>query len=178
MFTNKNDWWQRPIISDDNLFSEKMEDLPKRPEEETLLCVSIETYLNTGNFYAVRSAVPCDGKVECKDGIDEIACKSPFWLLPVILLVAIFLLCCSQFAFFYKYIREEIDKISGSLHSKCQLPLQNVQCKSQKHIYIAMLLEEGAVEDIKIMMKNEIEAHTNEGKALCCFKVTIISVRL
>ena len=119
----------------------------------------------------IRWATPCDGNVECLDGRDENSCESPVWLLPVILFVAIIFLLCSQFAFFYKYIRKEVKEITENTKSKCQQPLQSIHYKQQKHIYIAMLLDQEEVETIKTLLDKEIKTHGNEGKVLCCFKV-------
>ena len=143
----------------------------KRPEESTKYCVSIGYRYNTV-YYSARWATPCDGEVECFDGRDEQGCESPVWLLPAVLLVAIFLLLCSQFCFFYKYIRKELTR---NTNEKCQQPLKLISCKQQKHIYIAMLLDQQDQEGIESLLNKEIENHRNDGKALCCFKVEFAS---
>ena len=93
--------------------------------------------------------------------------------MPVILLGAIVFLLCSQFGFLYKCVRTEVDKITRKTSSKCQQPLQSIDWKPQKHIYIAMLLDQEDQEGIKKLMSKEIEMHRNEGKAICCFKVNL-----
>lgn len=120
-------------------------------------------------------ATPCDGKVECFDERDEKSCESPIWLVPAILLVAMLFLLCSQFVFLFRYILKEIKEMTRNTNSKCQQPLQSIHCKSQKHIYIAMLLDQEDQEGIETLMNNEIETHRNEGKVLCCFKVKVAS---
>ena len=90
---------------------------------------------------STRWATPCDGIVECIDERDEHGCESPMWLLPAILLVAIFFLVCSQFCFFYKYIRKEVKELARNTNLKCQQSLLSISCKHQKHTYIAMLLQ-------------------------------------
>ena len=119
----------------------------------------------------MQFATPCDGKVECIDGRDEQGCESPIWLLPAVLLGAIFFLLCSQFCYFYKYVREGVKEITRNANSKCQQPFQSISCKQQKHMYIAMLLDQEDQEGIETIMDKEIKTHSNEGKALCCFKV-------
>ena len=104
-------------------------------------------------------ATPCDGEVECFDGRDEQGCESPIWLLPAVLLVAIFLLLCSQFCFFYKYISKELTR---NTNEKCQQPLKLIICRQQKHIYIAMLLDQQNQEGIETLMNKEIENHRND----------------
>ena len=123
----------------------------------------------------LRWATPCDGKVECFNGRDEQSCEAPIWLLPAILLVAIFFLLCSQFCFFYKFVRREVEDIIRNTNIKCQQPLQSIYCKQQKHVYIAMLLNQENQEGIKTLMDKEIESHKNEGKLLCSFKVKVVS---
>ena len=123
----------------------------------------------------MRWATPCDGKVECIDGRDEQGCESPIWLLPAFLLGAIFCLLCSQFCFFYKYIRKEVIEIKRKTDSTSQQPLHSISCKAQKQIYIAMLLIQEDQESIETLMDKEIETHGNEEKALCCFKVKVSS---
>ena len=132
-------------------------------------CVSI---ISNG-IKSVRWATPCDGKEECFDGKDEKGCDSPIWLLPVILLVAIFFLLCSQFLFSYKYIRKEVEEIRKNTNLKCQEPLQSISCRLQKHIYIAKLLDQEDQKGLETLMVKEIETHQSEGKALCCFKVKV-----
>ena len=70
---------------------------------------------------------------------------------------------------------KEIKEITRNTNSICQQPLQPIYRKSQKHIYIAMLLHQEDQEGIKTLMDKEIETHTDEGKALCCFKVKVAS---
>ena len=133
-------------------------------------CISIES----SSWKAIiRWATPCDGKVECIDGRDEQGCESPIWLLLAVLLVTIFALLCSLFGFFYIYIRRKVEEISRNTNSTSQQPLQSISCKQQKHIYIAMLLDQEDTEGLKILMEKEIESHGSEGKGLCCYKVKV-----
>ena len=120
---------------------------------------------------SIRWATPCDGIVECLNGRDEKGCESPIWLLPAVLLVAIFFLLCSHFCCFYKYTRKDVEKISRKTNWKCQQTLKYISCKSQKHIYIAKLLDQEDQEGIEMLINKEVDTHGNEGKALCCFKV-------
>ena len=53
--------------------------------------------------------------------------------------------------------------------------MQSIYCKQQKHVYIAMLLNQENQEGIKTLMDKEIESHKNEGKLLCSFKVKVVS---
>ena len=70
----------------------------------------------------MRFATPCDGKVECIDGRDEQDCESPIWLLPAVLVGAIFFLLCSQFCYFYKYVMKGVKEIIKNASSTCQQP--------------------------------------------------------
>ena len=136
-----------------------------------MLCVSTEIPIG-----AVRFATPCDNKVECIYGRDEQDCETPTWVLPAVLLVAIFFLLCSPFCFVYMYIRREVQEISRNTKLKSQQPLQSISCKQQKRIFIAMLLDQYDKEAIEALMEKEIETHGYEGKAICCFKVNVASL--
>ena len=148
-----------------------MQDTPNRPEEATMLCVSSEVDKSTSRPFAIRWATPCNGKYECINGEDEKGCESPLWLLPVLLLIIIILICCGQFAFFHRNLRKEIWHMFNKKNLKSKQSMKKAHSKSEKLIHIAILLEQGKVDDIKNIMTEDIYAHGNKAKVLCCFKV-------
>ena len=143
--------------------------LPGRREEATFQCIKhgIENY---DVDYINAWATPCDGRIECLYGIDEIGCDSNVRLLLFILLGVIIALFTSLFCYLQQNIFIGIVDI---LTHQNQVKSSNchVSDKSKKLMFIAFLIEKQMVDEIRKFYQEEVKTHGTEGKALCCLKV-------
>ena len=142
--------------------------LPGRREEATFQCIK-----HKENYYVEYInvwATPCDGRIECLYGIDEIGCDSNVRLLLFILLGVIIALFTSLFCYLQQNIFIGIVDI---LTHQNQVKSSNrpVSDKSKKLIFIAFLIEKQMVDEIRKFYQEEVKTHGTEGKALCCLKV-------
>ena len=151
--------------------SEKQRYVPMRHSFETTTCaVKDKASSITYQYYLVKWATPCNGVIECSNGIDEQGCESPFWLLPIItlgsgVLMCILLVCYLHFKL-KKRIGEMIDLFGQD--NNCE---ETVSASRKKLIYIAILTEQKNIIKIQDLVSKEILLHGSHGKAICCLKV-------
>ena len=109
-------------------------------------------------------ATPCDGNGECIDGSDEEGCKTPIWILAMILFGVGFLLVVTLFLYSFKSIYEAVRNIS------CIEEIPNNSSKNEQ-LHIAILTEKNEIKMIEQLFRNEVKIQGNEGEAICTFKV-------
>ena len=100
------------------------------------------------------------------DGHDEYGCKTPSWLLPIILFGTGFIVWCTLFLYSIttvKRVLNDILQIKEKDGSDFERPL-----------FIAILTELGDVDEIKKIFKREIKTHGSEMEAICHLKVKFI----
>ena len=90
-------------------------------------------------------ATPCDGNRECIDGSDEEGCKTPIWILALILFGVGFLLVVTLFLYSFKSIYEAVRDISYDEE------ITNDSSKS-KQLHIAILTEKKEITEIQSVL--------------------------
>ena len=100
------------------------------------------------------------------DGHDEYGCKTPSWLLPIILFGIGFIVWCTLFLY-------SITTVKHVLNDILQIE-ENDGSDFEKPLFIAILTELGDVDEIKKIFKREIETHGSEMEAICHLKVKFI----
>ena len=109
-------------------------------------------------------ATPCDGNRECIDDSDEEGCKTPIWILAIILCGVGFLLIVTLFLYSFKSIYEVVRNISYNEE------MSNDSLKT-KQLQIAILTEKNEIKMIEQLFRNEVKIQGNEGETICSFKV-------
>ena len=105
------------------------------------------------------------------DEEDEKRCKLPIWIVPTLLGGGGVLLSLSFFIYVKNDIKHAIDEIiqkSKSGTTKKQSTRLNAQ---EKRLKIAILTENGNINEIHQIFCKECEAHIDEGRAINCLKV-------
>ena len=103
-------------------------------------------------------ATPCNGITECNDGSDEVGCESSLVTLFLIISGVGILLYCSLFL----YLEYEIIHTNESGDSSLS---------EMKSIFIAILISNDDITEIKNIFEKEIGVHGSKGKAICYLKV-------
>ena len=116
------------------------------------------------NEFYLTWATPCDGNRECIDGSDEEGCKTPIWILALILFGVGFLLVVTLFLYSFKSINEAVRDISFDEE------IPNDSSKN-KQLHIAILTEKNEIKMIEQLFRNEVKIQGNEGETICSFKV-------
>ena len=107
-------------------------------------------------------ATPCNGNTECNDGSDEVGCGSSLVTLILILFGVGILLYCSLFLYLKNITKYDI------IHSTMS---GDYTLSEMKSIFIAILISNEEVTEIKNIFKREIEVHGSYGKTICYLKV-------
>ena len=108
-------------------------------------------------------ATPCDGNRECIDDSDEEGCKTPIWILAIILCGVGFLLIVTLFLYSFKSIYQAVRIINNE-----EMP--NDSFKNEQ-LNFAILTERNEMKMIEQLYRNEVKIQGNEGEAICTFKV-------
>ena len=114
-------------------------------------------------------ATPCDGNRECIDGSDEEGCKTPIWILALILFGVGFLLVVTLFLYSFKGINEAVRDFSYDEE------IPNDSSKN-KQLHIAILTEKNEIKMIEQLFRNEVMMKGNEGEVVCYFKVFFVAI--
>ena len=141
--------------------------VPKRNDGRSITC-AMKDEDSHNNIYNVIWAVPCDGVIECGDGLDEFGCQSKFWLLPIILIGAGSFLYMTLVVYLHIQLKKRIREIIKPVQRENQQPVGNGK---NKLIYIAILTEQQDIQNIQELVNIEIQRHGSFGKAMCCLKV-------
>ena len=110
-------------------------------------------------------AVPCNGVPECGDGRDEMNCQMPNWVLEFVLLGIVCVLCLTLFIYLSYYVEHTIIDKNDIISSFSELNL------TKRILDIAILVEQGNIDNIHEFYDKEVERHGNEANAICCLKV-------
>ena len=110
-------------------------------------------------------AVPCNGVPECGDGRDEMNCQMQNWVLEIVLVGIMCALCVTLFLYLSCYVEHTII-------DKTVIPISCNELNLDRRILnIAILVEEGNIDNIREFYDKEVETHGNEANAICCLKV-------
>lgn len=145
--------------------------VPMRHSFETTTCaVKDEASSIDYQYYLVKWAALCNGIIECSDGIDELGCESPFWLLPIISLGSGVLMCILLVCYLHFKLKKRIGEMIELFgqEDNCE---ETVSASRKKWIYIAILTEQEDIIKIQDLVSKEIELHGSHGKAICYLKV-------
>lgn len=151
--------------------SEKHRYVPLRHSFETTTCaVKDEPSSIDYQYYLVKWATQCNGVIECSNGIDEVGCGSPFWLLPIISLGSGVLMCILLVCYLHFKLKKRIGEMIDSFGQDNNYE-ETLSASRKKLIYIAILTEQKDIIKIQDLVSKEIELHGSHGKAICCLKV-------
>ena len=146
--------------------------VPKRNGGRSITCAMKDEDFPNNNTYEVIWAVPCDGVIECGDGLDELGCQSKFWLLPTILIGAGTFLYLTLVVYLHIQLKKRIRTIIKPEQVENQQTAGN---SKKKLMDIAILTEQQDIQKIQELVNDEIQRHGSLGKAICCLKVACFS---
>ena len=146
------------------------------PEEATIKCLAE----NDNYFYSIM-AIPCNGKIECYDGRDEVNCKTnQSFVLPLVTFFVILAIVC-LYIFVYGNISDFRGRIeSDGAHSKKfdYERFLDLHENQQLDLYVSEVfkLEDWTAFEIFVwdLFDFELQYHQrNKSEAVCCIKVCI-----
>ena len=118
-------------------------------------------------------AVPCNGKEECFNGLDEIYCQFQLWILPSILLGFLFILSFTLVFYLYTYLNEFVE----STLSKYSQGSINNDCQSKQMLKFAKLVQDKDIEKLKELYHNERDNLGSDAALFCYLKVLNLKKR-
>ena len=120
-------------------------------------------------------ATPCNDIFECIDESDESGCDFPDWYLYIILLLTATILWISCYVSLQKHVKKIIKEIMQDRRWRLATTDENkkmVSIVSEKLMKVAFYAENGSIDEVNKLLFNEMMVHENEGRVICCLKVS------